>query len=43
MDSYAEIQISEVGFKAHSKKEVYDLLWNEGEIYFPPIEDAYQK
>ena len=43
MDSYAEMQISELGFKAHSKNEVYDLLWNEGGIYFPPIEDANHK
>ena len=40
MGFYTKIQISELGFKERSKKEVYDLLWNEGGIYFLPIEDA---
>ena len=40
MDSFAEIQVSELGIKARSKKEVYNLLWNEGDVYLPPIEDA---
>ena len=43
MDAFAEIQISELGLKSKSKKEVYDLLCNEGSIYLPPIEDAHHK
>ena len=43
MDTFAEIQISELGLKSRSKKEVYDLLCNEGSIYLPPIEDANHK
>ena len=43
MDDYAEIHISELGIKSRSKKELYDLLWNEGGIYFPPIADANHK
>ena len=38
-----KIHISELGIKSRSKKEVYDLLWNEGGIYFPPIADANHK
>ena len=40
MDSLAEIQVSKLGIKARSKKEVYSLLWNEGDVCLPPIEDA---
>ena len=43
MGSYAEIQVSELGIKAKSKKEVYNLLCNVGDVYFPPIEDAHYK
>ena len=43
MDEFAEIQISELGLKSRSEKEVYDLLCNEGSIYLPPIEDAHHK
>ena len=43
MDELSEIQISELGLKSKSKKEVYDLLCNEGSIYLPPIEDAHHK
>ena len=43
MNHYAEIQISQIGLKSRSKKEVYDLLWNEGDIYLPPIRYAYHK
>ena len=42
VDSYAEMQISELVFKAHSKKEVYDLLRNEGRIYFPIEDDNHE-
>ena len=43
MDSFAEIQVSELGIKTRSKKEVYNLLWNEGDVYLSPIEDAYHR
>ena len=43
MNQFAEIQISELSLKSKSKKEVYDLLCNEGSIYLPPIEDAHHK
>ena len=43
MDAFSEIQISELILKSRSKKEVYDLLCNEGSIYLPPIEDAHHK
>ena len=43
MNHYAEMQISQIGLKSKSKKEVYDLLWNEGYIYLPPIRDAHHK
>ena len=43
MESDAEVQVSEFGIKAKSKKEVYNLLCNVGDVYFPPIEDAHYK
>ena len=43
MQAYAEIQISELGLKSRSKKELYDLLCNEGDIYLPPISDTHHK
>ena len=43
MSPYAEIQISEIGLKSRSKKEEYDLLCNEGDIYLPPARDAHHK
>ena len=43
MELFAEIHAPELGLKAKSKKEVYDLLCNEGGIYFPPIDDAHHK
>ena len=43
MQAYAEIQISELGLKSRSKKEHYDLLCNEGDIYLPLISDAHHK
>ena len=43
MDAFSEIQISDLGLKSKSKKEVYDLLCNEGSVYLPPIDDAHHK
>ena len=43
MESYEEIQVSELGIKAKSKKEVYNLLYNEGDVYLPLIEDVHHK
>ena len=43
MDFLAEIQVSELGLKSRSKKEMYDLLCVEGEIYLPLIADAHHK
>ena len=33
MNEYEEITINELGVKSKSKKEVYDLLCNEGDIF----------
>ena len=41
MESYAEIQVSELWIKAKSKKEVNKLLCNEGEVYLPLIKDVH--
>ena len=35
MDRFAKIHVSELGLKAKSKNEIYDLLCNEGVIYLP--------
>ena len=43
MESYTEIQVSVLGIKTKSKKEFYNLLCNEGDVYLPPIEDAHLK
>ena len=43
MESYAEIQVSVLGIKTKSKKEFYNPLYNEGDVYLPPIEDAHHK
>ena len=43
MEGFAKITVSELGIKCRSKKEVYNLLWNEGAVYLPPIKDANHK
>ena len=43
MDEYDEIAINELGLKSRSKREVYNLLWNEGGIYLPPLKDSHHK
>ena len=43
MERYSEITISELGIKRRNKKEVYDLLWNEGAVYLPPLKDSNHK
>ena len=37
MSTYVEIQVFELWLKSKSKKELYDLLCNEGDIYLPHI------
>ena len=43
MEDFAEITVNELGIKSCSKKEVYNLLWNEEGIYLPPIKDTNHK
>ena len=43
MNEYEEITINELGVKSKSKKEVYDLLCNEGDIYLPRLKDSNHK
>ena len=43
MQEYLEIPINQIGVKCKSKKEVYDLLTNEGRYYLPPLVDAHYK
>ena len=37
------MSISEVALKTKSKKEVYDLITTEGEVYLPPLGDTHYK
>ena len=43
MEQRASITISDIAIKARSKKEVYNVLTVEGELYLPPIVDTTQK
>ena len=43
MEKRASITISDIAIKARSKKEVYNVLTVEGELYLPPIADTTQK
>ena len=43
MQEYLEIPINQIGVKCKSKKEVYDLLTNEGGYYLPLLVDAHYK
>ena len=37
------MNINEVALKSKSKKEVYDLMTTEGDIYLPPLGDTNYK
>ena len=43
MDSFTSMSINEVGLKSRSKKEMYNLLTIEGEIYLPPAGDTHDR
>ena len=40
MADFSEITMNELAIKCLSKKEVYNLLCNEGAVYLPPIQDT---
>ena len=39
MDSYAQLNLLDLGTKALSKSEVYKLLTSEADLYFPPYKE----
>ena len=43
MEEFSEISINEVALKSKSKKDIYDLLTTEGNIYLPPLWDTHYK
>ena len=43
MEKFSVISINEVSLKTKSKKEIYDLLTTEGNIYLPPRCDTHHK
>ena len=43
MENQDEFTIYDLATKCRSKKELYNLLTREGNIYLPPIQDATQK
>ena len=43
MEDFSIMPISEVALKTISKKEIYDLITNEGEVYLPPMGDTQYK
>ena len=43
MEEFSVISINEVALKSKSKKEIYDLLTTEGNIYLLPLWDTYCK
>ena len=43
MEDFSIMPISEVALKTRSKKEIYDLITTEGEVYLPPMGDTHYK
>ena len=43
MEHFSSLPVSEVALKSKSKKEIYDLLTTEGDIYLPPLGDTHYK
>ena len=43
MQEFYEISVDQIVIKWKSKKEVYDLLSNEGGFYLPPLIDSNYK
>ena len=43
MQEFSEISVSQIIIKWKSKKEVYNLLTNEGGFYLPPLIDSNYK
>ena len=43
MENFCMMNINEVAMKSKSKKEVYDLMTTEGDIYLPPLGDTNYK
>ena len=43
MEEFSVIYINEVAFKSKLKKEIYDILTTEGNIYLPPLWDTHYK
>ena len=43
MERLSTMKINEVVLKSKSKKEVYDLMTTEGNIYLPPLGDTHYK
>ena len=43
MDEFENIETREVGLRARSKKEMYDLISSPSGIYLPPLADCNHK
>ena len=43
MENFEEFTINDIATKCRSKKEMYNVLTREGQLYLPPEKDATQK